>query len=92
MSYIAANGQEITEDMINKWCGAYERGEFPAGEHTVGDVVIGRPPLSAEKTVMLNVKVPVGMKTTLSKMAKERGVTTSAYVRSVLASDIMAAL
>ena len=29
MSYIAANGQEITEAMIGSWCDAYERGEFP---------------------------------------------------------------
>ena len=31
MSYIAANGQEITEAMIGSWCDAYERGEFPEG-------------------------------------------------------------
>lgn len=29
MSYIAANGQEITESMIERWCDAYEQGEFP---------------------------------------------------------------
>ena len=52
---------------------------------------MGRPPLSAEKTVTLNVKIPVGMKATLAKMAKEHGTTTSAYVRNVLANDILAA-
>ena len=88
MSYIAANGQEITEAMIDSWCDAYERGEFPEGERTVGE---GRPPLSAEKTVTLNVKVPVGMKATLAKRAKEHGTTTSAYVRGILANDILAA-
>ena len=46
MSYIAANGQEITEAMIGSWCDAYERGEFPEGERTGGEVVLGRPPLS----------------------------------------------
>ena len=91
MSYIAANGQEITEAMIVSWCDAYERGEFPEGERTVGEVVMGRPPLSAEKTVTLNVKVPVGMKATLAKRAKEHGTTTSAYVRGILANDILAA-
>ncbi len=64
MSYIAANGQEITEAMIGSWCDAYERGEFPDGERTVDEVAMGRPPLSAEKTVTLNVKIPVGMKAT----------------------------
>lgn len=31
MSYIAANGQEITEAMIELWCDAYDRDEFPGG-------------------------------------------------------------
>ena len=43
-SYVAANGQEITEAMLDRWCDAYEQGEFPAGKHTVGKVVMGRPP------------------------------------------------
>ena len=42
-NYIAANGQEITETMIDRWCEAYEKGEFPEGEHTVGGVAMGRP-------------------------------------------------
>lgn len=49
MSYIAANGQEITEAMIDSWCDAYERGEFPEGERTVGEVVMGRPPSVSRK-------------------------------------------
>lgn len=91
MSYIAANGQELTEEMINAWCDAYERGEFPEGERTVGRVVMGRPPLSAEKTVTLNVKIPVGMKVSLARRAEEQGTSMSSYVRSVLANDILAA-
>ena len=83
--------QEITEAMIGSWCDAYERGEFPEGERTVGEVVMGRPPLSAEKTTTVTVKIPVGMKATLTKKAEERGTTMSAYVRSVLANDILAA-
>ena len=54
-TYIAANGQEITEEMIDRWCESYEKGEFPEGEHTVGSVVLGRPPLSSgEATVTLS--------------------------------------
>ena len=29
--YIAANGQVITDALIDQWCEAYERGEFPEG-------------------------------------------------------------
>lgn len=30
-SYIAANGLEITDALIDQWCEAYEQGEFPEG-------------------------------------------------------------
>lgn len=43
-TYTAANGQVVTDEMIDAWCESYERGEFPDGEHTVGGIVHGRPP------------------------------------------------
>lgn len=42
-TYTAANGQVVTDEMIDAWCKSYERGEFPDGEHTVGGIVHGRP-------------------------------------------------
>lgn len=41
--YIAVDGSLITEEMIVSWNKAYEAGEFPEGEHTIGDVVYGVP-------------------------------------------------
>ena len=35
-AYTAANGQVVTDEMIDTWCESYEHGEFPDGEHTVG--------------------------------------------------------
>lgn len=90
-SYIAANGQEITDALIDQWCDAYERGEFPEGERTVGDVVAGRPPLSMDKTTTFTIKIPVGMKAALMKKAKENGKTASRYMREIIADDLMAA-
>ena len=88
--YIAANGQVITEEMISRWCASYERGEFPTGEHTVGGVHVGRPPMSTDKTVTIGLKVPSGMRAALTAKAKEHGMTMSAYAREVLANDLMA--
>lgn len=89
-SYKASNGQEITEDMIDCWCESYEKGEFPDGEHTVGSVVYGRPPLSeGEATVTLSVKVPAGLKEAIEQNAKAKGVSPSAYVRSVLTESLL---
>lgn len=91
-SYIAANGQEITDAMIDQWCDAYERGGFPSGERTVGDVVMGRPPLSMEKTTTFTIKIPVGMKAALMRRARERGETASSYTREIIAENLMASV
>lgn len=53
MSYWAANGMEIKDAMIDRWCESYERGEFPDGERSTGRVVMGRPPLSSDRTETL---------------------------------------
>lgn len=87
--YAAANGQEFTDAMIDRWCEAYEQGEFPEGERTVGSVM-GRPPPPGNKATALTVKVPVGMKAALAHNAKERGQTLSTYVRTLLADGLMA--
>ena len=29
-TYTTANGQVVTDEMIDAWCESYERGEFPA--------------------------------------------------------------
>ena len=89
--YIAANGQKLTNEMIDRWCDSYERGEFPEGEHTVGKVVYGRPPLSKEATVTLSVKVPVGMKEAVRKMAEAEGITPSEFTRAALSDKLLAA-
>jgi hypothetical protein len=87
--WIAANGQEITEEMIDRWCSSYERGEFPEGEHSAGAVVHGRPPLSTEGTATISVKVPIGMKCAVEQKAKSAGMSTSAYARAALADKLL---
>ncbi|OUN45198.1 hypothetical protein B5G20_10020 [Collinsella sp. An7] len=89
-AYVAADGREITEEMIGRWCDAYERGEFPDGERTVGRVVYGRPPLSNEGTAVISIKVPVGMKKAIERKAKAAGVSTSAYARAALSDKLIA--
>lgn len=53
---------------------------------------MGRPPMSADKTVTVGVKMPSGMKAALASKAKQRGMSMSAYAREVLANDLMAAV
>ena len=34
-AYTAANGQVVTDEMIDAWCESYEHGGFPDGEHSL---------------------------------------------------------
>ena len=88
--YVAANGQELTDEMIDRWCESYERGESPEGERTVGGVVYGRPPLSTEGTAVISIKVPIGMKRAVEAAAEQEGVSTSAYARAALSDKLLA--
>lgn len=67
MSYIAANGQEITEATIGSWCDAYERGDFPKGKHTVGEVVMGNP------SCRVNAKIVTPTRDTSKRIGAMKG-------------------
>jgi predicted GNAT superfamily acetyltransferase len=84
-----SNGQIVTDEMLCRWCAALDMDEWPAGEYSVGEVVKGRPPMSAEGSAVLSVKVPPAMKRAIEKAAKNEGVTTSDFVRSMLAGGLV---
>ncbi|NPD31933.1 ribbon-helix-helix protein, CopG family [Eggerthellaceae bacterium zg-997] len=90
-SYTSATGQEITDEMIERWCNAYEKGEFPPGERSVGPVIRGRPPLSHEETVVLSIKVPASMKKALEREASSQGQTASAFARDAINARLSSA-
>lgn len=55
--YAAANGQEFTDATIDRWCEAYEQGEFPEGERTIGGAM-GRPRFPATRQPPSRSKSP----------------------------------
>lgn len=86
MKYQTSDGIVYSDADINRWCEAYEKGEFPEGENATGVVISGRPPQINTQTTTITCKVPVGMKVALRKKADEQGISTSAYIRSALLS------
>ena len=78
-TYTAANGQVVTDEMIDAWCESYERGEFPDGEHT------------GEGTATLSVKIPLGMKEAIRRRAAAEGMTPSEFARAALSEKLLAA-
>lgn len=85
----AANGQLVTDDMLSRWCNSLDNDEWPDGEYSVGNIVKGRPPMSAEGSAVLSVKVPPAMKRVIENAAKNKGVSTSDFIRSILVNGLV---
>jgi len=85
----AANGQLVTEEMLTSWSKALDNDKWPEGEQSVGEPIAGRPPLSAEGSTVLSVKISPAMKRAIEREALAEGVSTSELVRSMLASGLL---
>lgn len=86
---VAADGQIVTESMIDRWAEALDRDEWPEGEHNVGPVVKGRPPMSPEGSEVISIKVPTAMKRAVAQEAKDKGLSMSDYVRTAIAKSLI---
>lgn len=86
----AADGSMVTDEMIDGWCEALDRDEWPEGWKSRSEIVYGRPPPSVGGTVTLSIKVPVAMKQAIASEAKRRGTSTSNYARTLLAEALLA--
>lgn len=86
----AADGSVVTDEMIDGWCEALDRDEWPEGWKSRSEIVYGRPPPSVDGTVTLSIKVPVAMKQAIASEAKRRGTSTSNYARALLAEALLA--
>jgi len=85
----AADGTLVTESMLKHWTDALDKDEWPKGEYSVGEVILGRPRMSTEGSAVLSVKVPLAMKRAIEIEAKLNGLSTSNYVRTILASELI---
>ena len=85
----AADGKIVTDEMIDRWCEALDSDKWPTGERSIGEPISGRPPLSAEGSTVLSIKVSPAMKRAIEREAAAEGVSTSELVRSMLASGLL---
>ena len=76
---------------MDTWCESLDRDEWPSDWVNVGDVVHGKPPVKSDDSVVLSVKISVGMKRAIEIRVKNRGVSTSAAVRELLENGLLAA-
>ena len=81
---VAEGGQEVTGEMIDKWCKAYDAGHFPDG-YVPCEISQGRPPLYGEKMSTVTIRIPEVQKTALEYEASTSGISLSSYIRNIIA-------
>ncbi|HCC36641.1 MAG TPA: hypothetical protein DEQ14_02955 [Treponema sp.] len=91
MEYITASGAVITDEMIEAWGKACERGEYPGmpGKFIISPV--GRPRLSDDELVSVSFKLPRGVVNVLDATAKKRNESRSEFLREAVGNAISAA-
>lgn len=78
---LAENGIEVTREMVEQWCEAYDAGNLPEGYEFDGAIKPGRPRLANEVTASLSFKCPESGVDMIARAAKVSGVKKSAFIR-----------
>ena len=74
------DGRPVTDEMLDEWAEAYERGEWPEGK----TVVMGRPRLADEEVRPVTFKLPVSTIRALDLKALAPGGTRSQALRQAI--------
>lgn len=90
MSITAANGVEITDDMLEGWFEALDNDRWPEGWRNMGEVMEGQPPSSSLASEPVTVYMPQGVKEAVERKASRFGVSISAYICGVLMGALAA--
>ncbi|MCL2403844.1 MAG: hypothetical protein FWC86_06435 [Coriobacteriia bacterium] len=91
MAYVLKDGSILTEEMIEEWGEAAERGELPGGPDDWEWVIKppGRPQLYPnEELVTVAFKVPAAFRDLIDSKAKENEITRSDYLRKVVSTAL----
>lgn len=74
------SGKPVTDEMLDGWAEAFERGEWPKGR----TVVLGRPSLAPEEVKPVTFKLPVSIIAEIDAKAAGCGETRSEFIRSII--------
>ena len=72
MTYRTAKGTLLTDELLDEWAEACERGEYPG---TPGEIVVGRPRISVEDLATITFKLPKSQVAALDETMKRAGET-----------------
>lgn len=89
--FVAYNGQFVSDDDLDAWEEIYARGEFPEGEHSVGEVINGAPGSMNSDSVTFPVQIPLETQHAIVHRAREENTTPSKLVSAVLTEAFVGA-
>jgi len=83
------NGNVISDEQLDEWAEACERGEYP-GEPT-GEIVVGRPLKFGEELTPITFKETAAKIAAINARAAELDLSRSDYLRWLVDQDLKAA-
>ena len=89
MSVITKKGTVITDEQLDEWAEACERGEYP-GKPT-GEILVGRPLMFGEELKPVTFKVTESKVAAINARAADLDLSRSDYLRMLVDRDLASA-
>ena len=89
MSIMTKNGTVVTEEQLDEWAEACERGEYP-GKPT-GEIMVGRPLMFGEEMKPVTFKETASKIAAINARAAELDMSRSDYLRFLVDRDLASA-
>ena len=89
MSVITKKGTIITDEQLDEWAEACERGEYP-GKPT-GEILVGRPLMFGEELKPVTFKVTESKVAAINARAADLDLSRSDYLRMLVDRDLASA-
>jgi len=86
MSIMTKNGTVVTEEQLDEWAEACERGEYP-GKPT-GEIMVGRPLMFGEEMKPVTFKETASKIAAINARAAELDMSRSDYLRFLVDRDL----
>lgn len=80
MTYVAENGIELTDELLDAMAAEYESGDWSG----VGKVSPGRPRAYGEEMATVSFRIPRSRVVAIEEVARKRGETKSDFFRNAI--------
>jgi hypothetical protein len=80
MDMTTKTGKPVTDEILDEWAEAFERGEWPEGK----TVILGRPSIADEEVKLVTFRLPVSKVIEFDQKTALKGITRSEGLRDAV--------